>query len=216
MAIRQTTFSELRRSGQCGDCWSRQLECWWLDDQLRHDDREREHYGSGATLTINGTNANNVLTVKEDGSGNVTYKLDGDPAVQIPAATAIIFNAGDGDGQLVVDYSPTVTMGGFFTNAITYNGGTQTTTGGDTLTFNANGATVITSVVHTFTNASDGTVTVTDNAAATNVITYTGLEPIADNINAANRTFTFNGGGETISLTDSGGRWQDDDQLTVG
>lgn len=75
-----------------------------------------------ATLTINGTNADNTLLVIEDGSGNVTYQLDGGAIVQVPSTTAIVFNAGDGDDELIVDYSAT---NGFFTNPITYHGGTQ-------------------------------------------------------------------------------------------
>ncbi len=34
------------------------------------------------------------------------------------------------------------------------------------------------------------------------MITYTGLEPIADNMSAANRIFNYTGGAETITLTD--------------
>ncbi len=36
-------------------------------------------------------------------------------------------------------------------------------------------------------------------------ITYTGLEPITDNLSATDRTFTFNGGSEAISLSDATG-----------
>ena len=57
-----------------------------------------------------------------------------------------------------------------------------------------------TSVAHAFTNANDGSITLADAIAGT--INYTGLEPITDNLIATDRSFTFNGGAETITVTD--------------
>lgn len=54
-----------------------------------------------------------------------------------------------------------------------------------------------TTVNHTFVNNSDGSFGVDAET-----VTYTNIEPIADNLDATNRTFTFTGGAETISLTD--------------
>jgi hypothetical protein len=40
------------------------------------------------------------------------------------------------------------------------------------------------------------------SGAQTAVVLYTGLEPVSDNLSAADRTFVFNGGAETVTLTD--------------
>ena len=85
---------------------------------------------------------------------------------------------------------------------LTFHGGTGSN---DSLRL-MGGAT--TTVTHTFTNANDGSVTLA--GAFTGTISYTGIEPITDNLNATNRVFTFNGGAETISLSDAGG-----DQLLI-
>ncbi len=54
------------------------------------------------------------------------------------------------------------------------------------------------SVTHTLESASSGRVNVSGNGT----ITYTGLEPVTDNLNAVDRVFTFTGGAETITLSD--------------
>ena len=54
-----------------------------------------------------------------------------------------------------------------------------------------------TSVTHAFTNASDGTVAIDGK-----LITYTGLEPIIDNLTATNRIFTFGAAADNITLSD--------------
>ena len=64
------------------------------------------------------------------------------------------------------------------------------------------GGTVAT-VTHTLINANDGSISVANGS--TRVISYTGLEPITDNLNATDRVFTFTGGAETITLTDAAG-----------
>ncbi|HAW31428.1 MAG TPA: hypothetical protein DCY03_25535, partial [Planctomycetaceae bacterium] len=81
---------------------------------------------------------------------------------------------------------------------IEFRGGTG---GNDTLILERTGA--INSVEHVFTNASDGSIFLDGEATAT--ITYTGLEPIDDQISATNRTFSYLGGAETITLSDFGG-----------
>ncbi|MCB9939631.1 MAG: hypothetical protein H6823_15420, partial [Planctomycetaceae bacterium] len=154
-----------------------------------------------ATITVEGTGLDDVLLVRHDGT-NVTYQLTidgtGGPTLTLPTNSSLIFNGGDGDDELQVDYS-----NGFFSNAITFHGGNQGSGAGtgDRLTYVANGSTVITTVAHTFANEADGAVSVT-SGSSTGVVVYTGLEPIADNLSAANRTFTFNGGQETITLSD--------------
>jgi hypothetical protein len=150
------------------------------------------------TLTISRSDANirvsdpnNALTA---GPGTTQVNAN---TVDVPLASitaSIQVNTLDGSDTLTVDFSGgnPIPPGG-----ILYNGGAGAT---DTLT--VTGGTT-TSVTHTFTNASDGSITVV--GALAGVITYTGLEPVTDNLSAADRIFTFNGGAETITLTDAAG-----------
>ena len=109
--------------------------------------------------------------------------------------TEWVINGLDGDDTLTVNYGGT---GGFFNTPITFNGQGQTNSpNGDELVITGSSVNTIT---HTFTNANDGSV----NLDGT-IITYTGLEPVIDNMAAVNRIFTFNGGAETITLTDAAG-----------
>ena len=109
----------------------------------------------------------------------------------------------DGDDLFNVDFS-----GGNFPNTIVYNGGSQTATPGDLLALTSG---TFATVTHTFVNDSDGSVDVTGN----NTITYTGLEPIIDNLNVANRVFNFTGGAEIIIL-DAGGTLDNQIDSTLG
>jgi autotransporter-associated beta strand protein len=104
----------------------------------------------------------------------------------------VTINGLGGSDNLTVDFTsgfPTPT------GSLTYNGGGGTS---DSLTLTGGGP--FSSIVHNFTNANDGNVNVDGNT-----INYTGLEPITDNLPAVNRTFNFNGGTETITLSDDGG-----------
>ena len=56
-------------------------------------------------------------------------------------------------------------------------------------------------VKHTLTSSTSGKVDVTGSSS----ITYTGVESIADNLNAADRIFNFLGPAETVVVSDSGG-----------
>ncbi|MBW3542596.1 MAG: hypothetical protein KY476_20225, partial [Planctomycetes bacterium] len=55
------------------------------------------------------------------------------------------------------------------------------------------------SVAYDFANAADGKI----HADAVRLV-FTGLEPIADHLDAADRVFTFDGGSESITLSDNG------------
>ncbi len=98
-----------------------------------------------------------------------------------------------GDDSLTVDLSL-----GDSPRAISFDGGTQTTS--DSLTLEG-GSRSFAAVTHTATSASSGTVAVTGNGT----VTYSGLEPITDNLDASIRVFTFNGGGESVTLSDAAG-----------
>ena len=77
---------------------------------------------------------------------------------------------------------------------ITYTGGGPGDN--DTLTLDDGDADTVT---HTFTAPDSGTVDIDGQ-----VITYTGLEPIDDNLDAVNRVFTFGDGDDNITLRDNG------------
>ncbi|MBN68554.1 MAG: hypothetical protein CME32_04645, partial [Gimesia sp.] len=89
---------------------------------------------------------------------------------------------------------------------IEFRGGTG---GNDALILERTGA--INSVEHVFTSASDGSVFLDGEAAAT--ITYTGLEPIIDTITATNRIFSYTGAAETITLADDGDAGDGESQI---
>lgn len=95
--------------------------------------------------------------------------------------------------RLVIDFGSgnPIPAGG-----VTYNGGTG---GNDSLELiNGLGFTTIT---HSFTSASSGTVTAI-GASATSVIRYTGLEPIIDSLGADARVFSYGSGNDSITLND--------------
>ena len=117
--------------------------------------------------------------------------------VDVPLASitgGITFNGSGGNDVLTVNFSGgnIIPSGG-----ITYNGGAG---GNDSLVVTGGTTTTVT---HSFTNANDGSVTLAGAIAGT--ITYTGLEPITDNLSATDRVFTFTGGAETVTLVDDAG-----------
>ncbi|MBI5757591.1 MAG: autotransporter-associated beta strand repeat-containing protein, partial [Planctomycetales bacterium] len=157
---------------------------------------------------IDGTGRNNVLTFSRIGANLVITEAteqfvtaisgavlsNGNKTITVPASALgaggkIIFKTLGGSDSLSVDVSTDL---GF---DVDYQGGSGTS---DSLTLAAD---TVTSVTHVFANASDGSITIVDGV--TRVITYTGLEPVTDNLSAANRVFTFNGGAETITVTDN-------------
>ncbi len=153
----------------------------------------------GANPTFDGTPGADTFVVSRNGA-NVETRLNGNliDSRAFAGLNTITVNGLAGNDSLTVDYTGgnPIPSGG-----LSYAGGTQTGTPGDSLSL-LNGST--TSVAHNFTNENDGTVVLTGALAGT--ISYTGLEPITDNLDAANRTFTFNdAGNETITLSDSGG-----------
>ncbi len=157
------------------------------------------------TLAVDGSNyrigdPNSTLIA---GSGATQDGTD----VLVPIASvtgSIQINTQDGDDLLDVDFS-----GGNFPDAISYNGGSQTAAPGDLLSFT--GGATFANVTHNFVNENDGSVAITGNAT----ITYTGLEPIIDNLNAVDRVFDFTGGAETITL-DAGGSLDNQIDSTLG
>ena len=150
---------------------------------------------SGAiTLDGGGQDDTLVLTATEAEAGDLQLTTSGvaGPTIAFSGTDSFTFNAGDGNDQLHINH-PSDSL---FEPAsgIFYNG--QGAVGdSDTLTLTGGNATTI---AHAFVNANDGTV---DWDGTT--LTYTGLEPITDNMNAADRFFLFNGDAETITLSDA-------------
>ena len=147
------------------------------------------------TISLNGANVrlNDPSNTLSAGAGMSQVNAN---TVDVPLASItgnIQFAALAGNDTLTIDFSGgnPIPSGG-----ISFAGGTQTTsdqlivTGGTTTT-----------VTNSFTNANDGSVTLVGALAGT--ISYTGLEPVTDNLSATDRVFTFTGGAETITVTDN-------------
>ncbi|MDB5386215.1 MAG: Extracellular serine protease precursor [Planctomycetaceae bacterium] len=157
---------------------------------------EADEGGYAGTLTVSssgvvdlfGTTVNDVGTLSTVG-GQLQFSMGGN-TIFLNNPTGFNFNGDTGDDQLIVDYS-----GGPLNFPINYDGGTG---GNDSLTIDGGSTT---SVTHTFVNANDGSVSIT--GAITGTINYVGLEPITDNLDAADRSFVFTGAAETIALTDN-------------
>jgi len=105
--------------------------------------------------------------------------------------TKIIFYVLNEPDHLIIDFSL-----GDFSKEIHYLGDNPTQPSGDRLTLE--GGPTYPNVTYNFSNASNGSIDITDNET----ITFTGLEPIVDDLSVENRVFTYNGGSETITLSD--------------
>ncbi len=166
--------------------------------------------GSGNLVVNDSIGTDDTFVITDDGTSVTIHDPDKTigaigiaGAVQVNANTVtidksqfageVIVNGNDGNDSLTVDFSE-----GNFSRAITFNGGGQTGTPGDSLILTGGGT--FSTVTHAATNAADGTVSVTGNA----LITYTGLEPVFDNLDVNNRVFQFAGAAETITLSDDG------------
>ncbi|QDU03547.1 hypothetical protein V6x_32680 [Gimesia chilikensis] len=149
-------------------------------------------------LTVNGTAADDVLTINATGADSGTYQLNSGPVIAFSGITSFTYNGLNGDDTLIIN-NP---AGGLFdpVNGINFNGGTGGETLGDTLQILGGTAAI---VEHQFVNNNDGSVFFNGEGTAT--ITYTGLEPIDDTITATNRIFTFTGAAEIITLSDDAG-----------
>ncbi|QDU13974.1 Pectinesterase [Gimesia maris] len=160
----------------------------------------------GGSVTVTGTAADDVLTITATSANAGTYQIVSGgvpgPVVNINSITDFTFNGGDGDDVLIIDNSGIApTAGSDLFNpvdGIFFNGQGNTVVG-DSLQILGGDATT---VEHRFTNNNDGSIHIDGSPTAT--ITYTGLEPIQDDITATDRIFSFLGGAETITLSDDG------------
>ncbi|MFI4852668.1 MAG: hypothetical protein ACIAZJ_26450, partial [Gimesia chilikensis] len=161
-------------------------------------------------LTVDGTAADDILTINATGADSGTYQINSGPVIAFSGITSFTYNGLDGDDRLVIN-NPTGALfdpsGGIF-----FNGGTGGEDGdGDVLEILGG---LATTVEHRFTNANDGSIFFDGEGTAT--ITYTGLEPVLDTIAATDRIFSFLGAAETISLTDGGIGGQSQIDSTLG
>ncbi|MEM6468730.1 MAG: dockerin type I domain-containing protein [Planctomycetota bacterium] len=114
--------------------------------------------------------------------------------VPLAPISTIDIIGGDDNDELTIDFS-----GGEFGIPIDFDGGLPTAPNiGDSLVLAAGSAT---SVEHTFFTETSGSIAI-GFSVGSETITYDGLEPIIDNLDATNRIFTFDGGAESIVLRD--------------
>jgi len=158
-----------------------------------------EGNGGGPTSwnagTGNGNGAGNgtadSLRVRLNGA-NIEFSGDSGAtwtAVAVYANTSVLtLNGSNDDDTFVVDFSGgnPIPVGG-----ITVVGSGQGTVG-DSIQLISGSHTTVT---YSFINNNDGSIDIDGS-----VISYTGLEPIIDNTDAANRIFTYTGGAETITV----------------
>ena len=155
------------------------------------------------TLTLRFDNATNEFVITDPNhivEATTPNAIQVDPnTVRVPITD--VTDAG-GDEVIVTtrDDADSVTIDSSVTDAVAlgvstlnYAGGSPTEPPGDQLALTGSA----TDVNYRFDNASDGAVIVDGFA-----IEYTGLEPVTDNMDAANRVFGFNAGAETITLDD--------------
>ncbi|ADB17518.1 autotransporter-associated beta strand repeat protein [Pirellula staleyi DSM 6068] len=149
-------------------------------------------------VVINSSAVNGVAdTFRIVRSGNQIEIYENGTLVQSSLAdgiNSITINGSTDDDTLIVD------LGGgdvIPLSNIKFNAGVG---GNDVLTLNG-GANTFGTVTHTFVSATDGSVAIT----GLGLINYTGLDPINDNLSATDRVFNYTGGGETMTVTDTGG-----------
>ena len=131
---------------------------------------------------------NGLTTVRRSGSGQILLQIDRD------ASSPVTINGNDVDNRLLVDFSNgnPIPSGG-----INFQGAGQSTDNGDAIVINGNSSGIfdrveyIASDVDDDENSRDGTIAFSRSNTNVGTIHYTGLEPIIDNTNAADRVFTI-------------------------
>lgn len=161
------------------------------------------------------TAANGHVTVLKITDGGVDYLVarEYNPLTGTVLTTDLVprmlFSSSQGlsiTGRPSSDDTLRVDISGLGSKAISYEGGSG---GHDTLSIIDSSSTTYATVTHSFINQNNGSVAVSGGPT----ISYTGLEPVVDNLNATNRVFTFNGGAETISISNNLGTLDIDSDL---
>ncbi|MFO0906171.1 MAG: PEP_CTERM-anchored TLD domain-containing protein [Pirellulales bacterium] len=120
---------------------------------------------------------------------------DGTHTVTIPLSAftgEIRLETLDGNDTASIDVS-TASAG----RKVVYQAGNPTSGLGDSMVIYGGS---VANAVYRFDNAADGAIDLDGF-----LIDYFGLEPITDNLNVVNRTFTFTGGSETVTVSNMGG-----------
>jgi hypothetical protein len=150
---------------------------------------------SGGVVTFATTAGGVTTTIERNGSdvevSDGTKTIFRAPVANILTLTIDGDNAADDSFVVDLTNGDPIPLGG-----LTVNGQGQAASDVLTITDGTNNA----SVIHSFMNANDGLVVVDDGT-----ISYTGLEPITDNVPAVLRVFTFNANAEAIVVDDDGG-----------
>ncbi len=170
-----------------------------------------------STAFVSGTNNNFTVTagadaddgdgddfiVQQDGSGNLQVIVVDDLGNKVVVLSQVVglvqsltINGSTDDNKLTVDFinGDPLPSGGLF-----YNGKGDGISDNDVLVLQ-NGT--VTSVDHSFTSAGKGSIAITPTDSPAGFITYTGLEPITDNLIATDRRFTFAATNDAITLGD--------------
>ena len=133
----------------------------------------------------------------QDDAGTPTLHLQeggGDVATKALADTSTVVITGTGGADtFIVDFSEA------FDVPMAYNAGRDSND--DKLVL---ASATADSVTHVFTSANNGSVDVDLGGGDTPTITYTGLSPITDNLDAADRVFTFGASADVVTLSGGG------------
>jgi hypothetical protein len=149
-----------------------------------------------ATLTINGTAADDTIVVTATGTDSGSYSINGGPAVAFSGVTQLAVSGGAGNDTLTI-VNPT---GGLFApvNGISYDGGGQPA---DTLEILGGVATQLT---YTAGATHDAGTLMHTGAAGTQTIDFAGIAPITDTVAAATLVIKGTAGADAIQVTDGG------------
>ncbi|MFT5327612.1 MAG: Ca2+-binding RTX toxin-like protein [Planctomycetaceae bacterium] len=124
------------------------------------------------------------LVVREQGGAELFRQTQAD----VPR---LLINGGDGDDTLIVDFSGGNPIPG---SRLDFHAGGQSSE--DALIL---GSGSVSSVSHSFTSDTDGSVNV-DGA----LLNYTGVEPVTDGLTADRRYFTFGAASDGVTVSDDG------------
>jgi trimeric autotransporter adhesin len=149
-----------------------------------------------ATLTINGTAADDTIIVTATGADSGSYSINGGPAVAFSGVTALAVTGGAGNDTLTI-VNPT---GALFApvNGISYDGGGQPA---DTLEILGGVATQLT---YTAGATHDAGTLMHTGTAGTQTIDFAGIAPITDTVAAATLVINGTAGNDDIFVTDGG------------
>lgn len=142
---------------------------------------------------------------RQNGNIEVSVGPDAMSAVLVfsqPAGdvTSLTIEGSSDDDTLIVDYSNGVPIP---SDGLIFHGNGDGINDNDVLRIIDTTSTAVTSVAHTFSSSSNGSVRIQSTTGVFQAITYTGLEPITDTLVAGTRTFTFGAASDQITLADA-------------